>query len=32
MFHRLQEELIKVKFQDTRVDIGKVVDTSFLPK
>jgi ABC-type nitrate/sulfonate/bicarbonate transport system substrate-binding protein len=32
MFRRLQEELIKVKFQDKRVDIDKVVDTSFLPK
>ena len=32
MFRRLQDELIKVKFQETRVDIDKIVDTSFLPK
>ena len=32
MFRRLQDELIKVKFQETRVDIDKMVDTSFLPK
>jgi ABC-type nitrate/sulfonate/bicarbonate transport system substrate-binding protein len=32
MFRRLQEELIKVKFQEARVDIDKIVDTSFLPK
>jgi ABC-type nitrate/sulfonate/bicarbonate transport system substrate-binding protein len=32
MFRRLQDELIKVKFQDKRLDIDKIVDTSFLPK
>ena len=32
MFNRLQDELLKVKFQETRVDVSKVVDTSFLPK
>jgi ABC-type nitrate/sulfonate/bicarbonate transport system substrate-binding protein len=32
MFRRLQDELIKVKFQQARVDIDKIVDTSFLPK
>ncbi len=32
MFARLQDELIKVDFQEKRVDINKVVDTSFLPK
>jgi ABC-type nitrate/sulfonate/bicarbonate transport system substrate-binding protein len=31
MFVRLQDELLKVKFMDARVDIGKVVDTSLLP-
>jgi ABC-type nitrate/sulfonate/bicarbonate transport system substrate-binding protein len=30
MFRRLQEELIKAKFQETRVDISKLVDTSFV--
>jgi ABC-type nitrate/sulfonate/bicarbonate transport system substrate-binding protein len=30
MFKRLQEELIKAKFLETRVDIGKLVDTSFV--
>jgi ABC-type nitrate/sulfonate/bicarbonate transport system substrate-binding protein len=32
MFRKLQDELLKAKFQDTPVDIGKLVDTSFLPK
>jgi ABC-type nitrate/sulfonate/bicarbonate transport system substrate-binding protein len=32
MFSRLQDELMKVGFQEKRVDINKVVDTSFLPK
>jgi hypothetical protein len=31
-FNRLQDELIKVKFQETRVDVNKIVDTSFLAK
>ena len=30
MFKRLQEELINAKFQETRTDIGKLVDTSFI--
>ena len=30
MFRRLQEELIKANFQETRVDIDKIVDTSFV--
>ena len=32
MFGRLQDELIKAKFVEGRVDIGKLVDMSFLPK
>lgn len=32
MFRKLQDELLKAKFQDSPVDIGKLVDTSFLPK
>jgi ABC-type nitrate/sulfonate/bicarbonate transport system substrate-binding protein len=32
MFRRLQDELLKVKFQDAPVDIDQLVDTSFLPK
>jgi ABC-type nitrate/sulfonate/bicarbonate transport system substrate-binding protein len=32
MFEKLQDELIKAKFQDQRVDIGKLVDLSFIPK
>jgi hypothetical protein len=32
MFARLEDELIKVKFMDGRADIGKLVDTSLLPK
>ena len=32
MFARLQDELMKVGFQEKRVDINKVVDTSYLPK
>jgi ABC-type nitrate/sulfonate/bicarbonate transport system substrate-binding protein len=30
MFKQLQEELLKAKFQETPVDIAKVVDTSFV--
>jgi ABC-type nitrate/sulfonate/bicarbonate transport system substrate-binding protein len=32
MFRRLQDELLKAKFQESPVDIGKLIDTSFLPK
>ena len=32
MFARLQDELIKVGFQEKKVDINKVVTTEFLPK
>ena len=32
MFERLQEELIKAKFQEKRVDIDKLIDLSFIPK
>jgi ABC-type nitrate/sulfonate/bicarbonate transport system substrate-binding protein len=32
MFDRLQNELLKAKFQDSAVDINKLVDTSYLPK
>jgi hypothetical protein len=32
MFEKLQDELIKAKFQDDRVDIGKLIDLSFIPK
>jgi ABC-type nitrate/sulfonate/bicarbonate transport system substrate-binding protein len=32
MFKRLQDELLKAKFQDSPVDINKLVDTSYLPK
>ena len=32
MFERLQEELVKAKFQDTPVDVAKLIDTSFMPK
>jgi ABC-type nitrate/sulfonate/bicarbonate transport system substrate-binding protein len=31
MFAKLQDELLKVKFMEGRVDIGKLVDTSLLP-
>jgi hypothetical protein len=31
MFHQLQDELLKAKFQDSAVDINKLVDTSYLP-
>ena len=32
MFARLQDELIKVGFQEKRVDINTLVTTEFLPK
>jgi ABC-type nitrate/sulfonate/bicarbonate transport system substrate-binding protein len=32
MFRQLQDELLKAKFQESAVDIGKIVDTSYLPK
>ena len=32
MFARLQDELVKVGFQEKRVDINTVVTTEFLPK
>jgi len=32
MFEKLQDELIKAKFQDERVDISKLIDLSYLPK
>ncbi len=32
MFERLQDELLKAKFQETAADIGKLIDTSFMPK
>ena len=32
MFKQLQGELLKAKFQESPVDIGKLIDTSYLPK
>lgn len=32
MFERLQDELLRAKFQEQKVDIGTIIDDSFLPQ
>jgi hypothetical protein len=31
MFERLQDELVRARFQDKKVDVGTIIDETFLP-